>query len=120
VLHHALEQVTHLDIGLAVLGIRDLRTLAEQGVGLVEKEDGVGTFGPVEDGLEFLSVSLMYSLTMVASSILNALRPAPLAMVSGAIVYPDLGLIDKSVHAVAEANPVGVATAGEDRSAWLT
>ena len=62
----------------------------------------------------------MYSLTMVASSILNALCPAPLAMVSAAIVYPDRVSRDEDVHAVAEANPVGIATAGEDRSTWLT
>src|ERR671913_286304 len=39
---HLLQEVGDLDVGVAVVGVRDLRALAEQRVGLVEEEDRVG------------------------------------------------------------------------------
>ena len=51
---HALEQVGDLDVGVAVVGVRDLRALAEQRVGLVEEQDRVGPVGGAEDALEVL------------------------------------------------------------------
>ena len=42
---HALQQVGDLDVGVAVVGVRDLGALAEQRVGLVEEEDRVGAVG---------------------------------------------------------------------------
>ena len=51
---HALQQVGDLDVGVAVVGVRDLRALAEQGVGLVEEQDRVGAVGGGEDPLQVL------------------------------------------------------------------
>jgi hypothetical protein len=41
VLFHLLQQVADLDVGVAVVGVAYLRALAEQGVGLIEEQDGV-------------------------------------------------------------------------------
>ena len=46
---HALEQITDLDIGVTVVAVFDLAALAEEGVGLVKKENGSAIFGGVED-----------------------------------------------------------------------
>jgi hypothetical protein len=44
-----LQQVGHLDVGVAVVRVPNLGTLAEQGVGLVEEQDGpVGLRPPPE------------------------------------------------------------------------
>src|SRR6266545_942323 len=45
---HALEQIADLDVGVAVVAVLDLGTFAEQGVGLVEEEDGPAFLGGVE------------------------------------------------------------------------
>ena len=49
-----LQQVRHLDVGVAVVGVLDLGALAEQGVGLVEEEHDVAGAGGVEHLLEVL------------------------------------------------------------------
>src|SRR4051812_33235228 len=54
VLLHPLEEVADLDVGEAIVGILDLRALAEQRIGLVEEEDGVGLLCGGEDPLEIL------------------------------------------------------------------
>ncbi len=46
---HALEQITDLDIGVAVVAVFDLAALAEQRVGFVEEQDRAAFFGGVED-----------------------------------------------------------------------
>ena len=51
---HALEQVADLDVGVAVVAVLDLAALAEQGVGLVEEEDGAALLGGVEDAAQVL------------------------------------------------------------------
>ena len=48
---------------MAVVAVLDLGALAEEGVGLVEEEDGAPLLGGVEDALRFFSVSPMYLLT---------------------------------------------------------
>jgi hypothetical protein len=54
VIVHALEQVRHLDVGVAVMGVAHGGALAEQGVGLAEDEDGVAGGGLVEDAGQVL------------------------------------------------------------------
>ena len=51
---HLLQQVGDLDVGVAVVRVRDLGALAEQRVGLVEEEDRVGAGGGLEDAVEVL------------------------------------------------------------------
>ena len=50
----ALEQPGELDVGIAVVGIRDAGSLAEEGVGLVEDEDGAGRIDGGEEAVEVL------------------------------------------------------------------
>ena len=67
---HPLEQVADLDVGVAVVGVAHLGALAEQGVGLVEEQDGVRALrGASKTRARFFSVSPMYLLTTVARSI---------------------------------------------------
>ena len=54
VLLHPLQQVADLDVGVAVVGVLDLGALAEDGVGLVEEQDGVAVGRLVEDAVEVL------------------------------------------------------------------
>ena len=54
VLLHALQQVADLDVGVAVVRVPDLAALAEQRVGLVEEQDGVGGLGFGEDARQVL------------------------------------------------------------------
>ena len=64
VLLHPLQQVGDLDVGVAVVGVAHLGALAEQRVGLVEEQDGVGVGRPrVKMRSRFFSVSPMYLLT---------------------------------------------------------
>ena len=51
---HALQQVVDLDVGVAVVAVFDLAALAEQGVGLVEEQDGAAIFGGVEEPAQIL------------------------------------------------------------------
>ena len=51
---HALQQVGDLDVGVAVVGVADLRALAEQRVRLVEEQHAVHALGLVEDAVEVL------------------------------------------------------------------
>ena len=54
VLIHSLKQVSDLDICVAVVSVLYLRTLAEQCIGLVKKEDGVRVLGFLEYSAEVL------------------------------------------------------------------
>ena len=47
-----LEQIGHLHIGVAVVGVLHLAALAEDGVALVEEQDAVGLFGLGEHRLK--------------------------------------------------------------------
>ena len=49
---HALQQVIHFDIGVAVVAVLDLRALAEQGIGLVEEQDRAAALGGREDAAQ--------------------------------------------------------------------
>ena len=51
---HALQQVGDLEVRVAVVGVLDVRALAEQRVRLVEEEDRVGAVGGGEDAVEVL------------------------------------------------------------------
>src|SRR5262249_28090819 len=51
---HALQEVAHLDIGVAVVAVLDFAALAEEGVGLVEEQDRASVLGSVEDPGEVL------------------------------------------------------------------
>lgn len=50
----ALEEVGAFDVGVAVVGVLDLRALSEDRVGLVEEEDAVDAGGLGEDFLQVL------------------------------------------------------------------
>ena len=50
----ALQQVAHLDVGVAVVAVPDLAALAEQRVGLVEEQDRAAVLGGVEEPGEVL------------------------------------------------------------------
>ena len=65
---HPLQQVIHLDVGVAVVAVLDLRALAEQGIGLVEEQDRAAALGRVKMLRRFFSVSPMYLLTTPARS----------------------------------------------------
>ena len=65
---HALEQVIDLDVGIPVVAVLHLGSLAEEGVGLVEEEDRAAGLGRVEEPARFFSVSPMYLLTTAARS----------------------------------------------------
>ena len=49
---HALQQVTDLDVGITVVAVLDFAALAEQGVRLIEQENGAALLGSVEHALE--------------------------------------------------------------------
>ena len=51
---HPLEQVGGLDVGVAVMGVLDLRALAEERVRLVEEQHAVHPLGLGEDPVEVL------------------------------------------------------------------
>ena len=51
---HPLQQVGDLDVGVAVVGVAHLGPLAEEGIGLVEEQDGVDAVGLGEDPLQVL------------------------------------------------------------------
>jgi hypothetical protein len=44
----ALQQITHLDVGLMVVAVLDLTSLAEQRIGLIEQQDGATVLGCIE------------------------------------------------------------------------
>src|SRR5687767_8820513 len=54
VLFHALQEVRYLQVGVAVVAVFYFAALAEEGVGLVEEEDGVGGLTFMEDLLQVL------------------------------------------------------------------
>ena len=51
---HPLEQVRHLDVGVSVVGVLDVGTLAEHRIGLVEQQHAVDPVGLREDAVEVL------------------------------------------------------------------
>jgi hypothetical protein len=51
---HALQQIADLDVGVAVMAVPGLGTLAEQSVALVEEQQDAAFLGSVEDLLEIL------------------------------------------------------------------
>ena len=51
ILLHPLQQVADLDVGVAVVGVLHFRAFAEEGIGLVEEENGVAGLGFGEDAL---------------------------------------------------------------------
>ena len=51
---HPLQQISHLDVGVAVMRIADLTSLTEQGVGFVEEDHTVNPLGLREDPIEVL------------------------------------------------------------------
>src|SRR5205814_1680216 len=60
VLLDALEEEVDFDVGVAVVRVFDLRALAEDGVGLVEEEDGVALGRLVEDAAQiFLRLAVV-------------------------------------------------------------
>ena len=76
---HPLQQVRDLDVRVAVLGVRDLRALAEHRVGLVEEQDRVRPLARRRRSApRFFSVSPMYLHTIVARSTWNMSRPRSL------------------------------------------
>src|SRR5262245_41552893 len=54
ILLHLLEEIADFDVGIAIVGIFDLGTLAKQGIRLVKKEDGITGLGFAEDPVEVL------------------------------------------------------------------
>src|SRR5262249_11975052 len=51
---HALEQVVDFDVGVTVVTVFDLAALSEEGIGLIEEEDGAAIFGCVKDAAQVL------------------------------------------------------------------
>src|SRR6266699_3431704 len=51
---HTLQQVVNFDVGVAVVAVLDFAALAEEGVGLVEEEDGPAVFGGIEEAAQVL------------------------------------------------------------------
>ena len=83
-----LQEVGHLDVGVAVVGVGDLGALAQERVGLVEEERDVRRFGGVEESTEVLLRLADVLLTRLARSTLYRSTPRSAAMISAARVLP--------------------------------
>src|SRR6266566_298350 len=59
---HALQQVIDLDIGVAVVAVLDFAAFAEEGIGLVEEEDGPAILRGIEEAAQvFLGLADVFA-----------------------------------------------------------